>query len=132
MKLDFEDLQGVRRFRPLTAFGASKAANLLFTFELARRIAGSGVTANAVHPGLARTGLMRQAPALLRLPIALLSAAPARVAEKVAPLLLDAQHASANGKFFHRGREIDPPPNTLDPDAQRRLWEVSEGLTGLA
>ncbi len=59
--LDFEDLQGERRFRSLTAFGASKAAELLLTFELARRWEGSGVTVNAVHPGLARTNLMREA-----------------------------------------------------------------------
>jgi NAD(P)-dependent dehydrogenase (short-subunit alcohol dehydrogenase family) len=132
VKLDFDDLQGLHGFRSLMAFGASKAANLLFTFELSRRVAGSGVTANAVHPGLARTGLMAQSPALLRLPVALISAPPAGVAERVAPLLLDEQYASANGQFFHRGRAIEPPPYTRDPDVQRRLWEVSEQLTGLA
>ena len=131
VKLDFDDLQGARRFRALTAFGASKAANLLFTFELSRRIAGSGVTANAVHPGLARTGLMRQAPALLRAPVALLSAPPDRAAERIAPLVLDERYSSATGQFFHRGRAIDPPPYTRDPDVQRRLWEVSAQLTGL-
>src|SRR4051812_1954530 len=64
-KLDFDDLQGERPFRSLTAFGASKAADLLFTFELARRSAGTGVTANAIHPGLVRTNLMSGAPALI-------------------------------------------------------------------
>ena len=78
VKLDFDDLQGRRRFRALRAFGASKAANLLFTFGLAARVAGSGVVANAVHPGLARTGLMRQSPVILRAPIALISAPPDR------------------------------------------------------
>ena len=62
-KLDFDDLQGERRFRSLTNFGASKAADLLFTFELARRLDGTGVTANAIHPGLVRTSLMSGAPA---------------------------------------------------------------------
>jgi retinol dehydrogenase 12 len=70
VKLDFDDLQGQRRFRALRAFGASKAANLIFTFGLAARVSGKGVVANAVHPGLARTGLMRQSPLLLRAPIA--------------------------------------------------------------
>ncbi len=56
VRLDFDDLQGERRFRSLSAFGASKAADLLFTFELARRLEGGPVTANAVHPGLVRTG----------------------------------------------------------------------------
>lgn len=132
VKLDFDDLQGKRRFRALMAFGASKAANLLFTFELARRVAGSGVTANAVHPGLARTGLMRQSPLLLRAPIALLSAPVERVAARIVPLLLDEAFASANGQFFHRGRAIDPPSSTRDVEVQKRLWEVSERLTGLA
>jgi NAD(P)-dependent dehydrogenase (short-subunit alcohol dehydrogenase family) len=63
---DLDDLQSERRFRALNAFGASKAANLLFTYSLARRLAGSGVTANAVHPGLVRSKLMRFAPAPLR------------------------------------------------------------------
>jgi NAD(P)-dependent dehydrogenase (short-subunit alcohol dehydrogenase family) len=52
VKVDFDDLQGLRRFRALTAFGASKAANLLFTFELARRVTGRGLTANAVPPSM--------------------------------------------------------------------------------
>src|SRR4029079_5279024 len=54
-KLDFEDLQGERRFRSLTNFGASKAADLLFTFELAHRVDGTGVTAHTIHPGVDTT-----------------------------------------------------------------------------
>jgi len=132
VKLDFDDLQGVTRFRALTAFGASKAANLLFTFELARRMEGTGLTANAVHPGLARTDLMRQSPALLRVPVALLSAPPDRVAARIAPFILDDEYANATGQFFHKGKPIDPPPYTRDTDVQRRLWEVSERLAGVA
>ena len=131
VKLDLGDLQGARRFRALMAFGATKAANLLFTFALARRTAGSGVTANAVHPGLARTGLMRQSPLILRLPVALLSSPPERVAERIVPLLLDEGYGAATGQFFHRGRAIDPPPYTRDVGVQERLWEVSESLSGL-
>jgi NAD(P)-dependent dehydrogenase (short-subunit alcohol dehydrogenase family) len=132
VKLNFDDLQSRQRFRSLTAFGASKAANLIFTFGLATRVAGSGVTANAVHPGLARTGLMRQSPLILRAPIALLSAPAERVAERIAPLLLADDYAGANGQFFHRGRAIDPPPYTRQGDIQQRLWAVSEQLAGLA
>jgi NAD(P)-dependent dehydrogenase (short-subunit alcohol dehydrogenase family) len=131
-KLNFDDLQGSQKFSALSAFGASKAANLLFTFELARRVAGSGVTANAVHPGLTRTGLMRQASAPLRAILALMSAPVDKVADRIAPLLLDEEHVSANGQFFHKGRPIDPPKSTRDVDVQHRLWQVSEQLTGLA
>jgi NAD(P)-dependent dehydrogenase (short-subunit alcohol dehydrogenase family) len=131
-RLNFDDLEGSQRFSALSAFGASKAANLLFTFELARRIAGSGVNANAVHPGLTRTGLMRQAAAPLRAVLGLMSAPVDKVAERIAPLLLNDAYASANGQFFHRGRAIDPPKSTRDVEVQHRLWQVSEQLTGLA
>lgn len=132
VRLDFDDLQGTSRFRALTAFGATKAADLLFAFELARRLAGTRLTSNAVHPGLARTSLMRQAPAILRLPVRLFSRTPDRVAARIAPLVLDEKYAAETGQFFHNGEAMDPPPYTRDADVQRRLWEVSERLTGLA
>jgi NAD(P)-dependent dehydrogenase (short-subunit alcohol dehydrogenase family) len=131
VRLDFDDLQGARRFSALRAFGASKAGNLLFTFELARRLEGSGVVANAVHPGVTRTALMREAPAPLRWLTRLRSAPPERAAAEIAPLLTSVDFASANGSFFHRGREIDASPYTRDPEVGRRLWEVSAALTKL-
>lgn len=79
VRLDFENLQGERRFNALTAFGATKMANLLFTFDLAKRFEGSGVTVNAVHPGMVRSHLMREAPAPLRWITSLFSASPDRL-----------------------------------------------------
>jgi NAD(P)-dependent dehydrogenase (short-subunit alcohol dehydrogenase family) len=116
----------------LTAFGATKAANLLFTFGLARRLTGSPITANAVHPGLARTGLMRQAPLPIRWLPWLVSRSPDRVAADIAPLVLSADHEGRSGRFLHRGREIDPPSFANDVALQDRLWAVSEQLTGIA
>ena len=100
--------------------------------EAARTEIGSGVTANAVNPGLARTGLMRQASAPLRGVLRLMSAPVDKVADRIAPLLLDPAYASANGQFFHKGKPIDPPKSTLDVGDQHRLWQVSQQLTGLA
>jgi NAD(P)-dependent dehydrogenase (short-subunit alcohol dehydrogenase family) len=131
-KLDLDDLQGERGFRPLTAFGASKAGELLLSFELARRWDGSGVTVNAVHPGLARTNLMRQAPAPIRWLSRLASAPPQRAAAAIVPLALSAEYANRTGRFFAKGREIDPPPYTRDPEVARRLWDACAGLTGLS
>ena len=88
-KLDFDDLQGERRFRSLTNFGASKAADLLFTFELARRLDGTGVTANAIHPGLVRTSLMSGAPAVIRWAVWPFSGSPESAAKTIVPLALD-------------------------------------------
>jgi NAD(P)-dependent dehydrogenase (short-subunit alcohol dehydrogenase family) len=130
-KLDFDDLQGERRFRSLSAFGASKAADLLFTFELARRLDGSGVTANAVHPGLVRTSLMNGAPAPLRWVIWPFSRSPKAAVESIVPLALAPEYAGRSGLFFHKGRAIDPPKPAQDPDVARRLWETCEQLTGV-
>jgi NAD(P)-dependent dehydrogenase (short-subunit alcohol dehydrogenase family) len=130
-KLDFDDLQAERRFRSLTVFGASKAADLLFTFELARRLKDTSVTANAVHPGLARTSLMRQAVAPLRWMIRPMSASPQRAAAAIAPLALSPEFERLTGRFFHAGHEIDAPPYTRDPQVARRLWDVAAALTDL-
>jgi NAD(P)-dependent dehydrogenase (short-subunit alcohol dehydrogenase family) len=132
VRLDFDDLQAERRFRSLTVFGATKAADLLFTFELARGLEGSGATANAVHPGLVRTNLMRGAPAPLRRATWLVSAPPARAAAAIVPLALSPFYAGLTGRFFKSGREIDPPPYTRDPDVARRLWNACAALAQAA
>jgi NAD(P)-dependent dehydrogenase (short-subunit alcohol dehydrogenase family) len=129
-KLDFDDLQGERRFRSLTNFGASKAADLLFTFELARRLDGSSVTANAIHPGLVRTSLMSGAPALIRWAVWPFSGSPDSAAKTIVPLALDPAFEGRSGQFFHHAKAIDPPKSTRDPDVARRLWDVSAELTG--
>jgi NAD(P)-dependent dehydrogenase (short-subunit alcohol dehydrogenase family) len=129
-KLDFDDLQGERRFRSLTNFGASKAADLLFTFELARRLDGTRVTANAIHPGLVRTSLMSGAPAVIRWAVWPFSSSPESAAKTIVPLALDPVFADRSGQFFHHATAIDPPASTRDPDVARRLWDVAADLTG--
>jgi NAD(P)-dependent dehydrogenase (short-subunit alcohol dehydrogenase family) len=129
-KLDFDDLQGERRFRSLTNFGASKAADLLFTFELARRLNETGVTANAIHPGLVRTSLMTGAPALIRWALWPFSGTPESAVKTIVPLALDPAFEGRSGQFFHHAKAIDPPASTRDPDVARRLWDVSAELTG--
>jgi NAD(P)-dependent dehydrogenase (short-subunit alcohol dehydrogenase family) len=132
VKLDFDDLQGERRFRALRAFGASKAADLVFTFELARRLADTGVAVDAVHPGLVRTSLMREAPALLRWATRLVSAPPTQAATAIAPLVLGPDSDGRTGRFFKDGREIEAPPYTREPDVGHRLWDASAALTHLS
>jgi NAD(P)-dependent dehydrogenase (short-subunit alcohol dehydrogenase family) len=129
-RLDFDDLQGERRFRSLTNFGASKAADLLFTFELARRLGKTRVTANAIHPGLVRTSLMSGAPAVIRWAVRPFSGSPESAAKTIVPLALDPDFADRSGQFFHHAKTIDPPKSTRDPDVARRLWDVAAELTG--
>ena len=128
-KLDFEDLQAERNFNSLAAFGASKMANLLFTFELARRLEGTGVTANAIHPGLVRSQIMREASLPVRLLTWLFASPARRAAQAIAGLVTDSSYANIHGKFLHQGKEIDAAEYALDRANQARLWEISEQLT---
>lgn len=127
--LNFDDLQGEKQFSSLNAFGATKMANLLFTFELARRMENTGVTVNALHPGLVRSPLMKEAILPLRLLTALLSSSPNRVAEEIVRVITEPEFENMNGKFLHHGKVIEPDPYALDTAAQVRLWEISEKLT---
>lgn len=130
--LNFEDLQSENEFNSLHAFGATKMANLLFTFELAGRLEHTGVTVNAVHPGLVRTSLMKEAILPIRLLTWLFSSSPNRAARKIVALATAPEFEDTNGKFLHRGKEIQPDAYALNPDIQSRLWQVSEQLTGIA
>ncbi len=129
--LNFEDLQGEQKFSSLMAFGASKMANLLFTFALARQLEGTDITTNAIHPGLVRSGILQEANLMIRLLTRLASRAPEKTAQTLAQLATDAQFAGKNGCFFHagkQGKELQPPAYALDPANQQRLWEISLGL----
>jgi retinol dehydrogenase 14 len=131
-RVDFDDLQSERHFRSLTAFGATKAADLVFTFELARRTKEAGITANAVHPGVTRTSLMREAPAIVRWMSRLIARSPDRAAAAIRPLVTSRAYEGVTGRFFKDGREIKPPPGTDDPELGRRLWTACAELTGIA
>jgi NAD(P)-dependent dehydrogenase (short-subunit alcohol dehydrogenase family) len=133
MRPDFMDLQGERKFGPILAFGASKAADLLFTYALARRLEGRGVTVNAYHPGIVRTNLVRGAPAPVRLITSILNVfvgvSPKRASRGLVQLA-SAQFESATGTLIHDGKTMKAPFSG-DIDAQDRLWQVSCELTGL-
>jgi len=131
-QLDFDDLQGEKKFNSLNAFGATKMANLLFTFELARRLEGSNVTANAIHPGLSRSQLMKEAFAPLKLITWLLSSPPQKAAEDILKMATAPEFANVSGKFFHHGKEIEAPAYARDRNNQERLWEISERLTDIS
>jgi NAD(P)-dependent dehydrogenase (short-subunit alcohol dehydrogenase family) len=127
--LDFDDLQGERKFTSLNAFGATKTANLLFTYELARRLANTGVTVNAIHPGLVKSGIMKEAFAPLRFLTLLFSSPPGRAAREVVRIATAPEFEKTTGKFLHNGQEVESSAYSLDPANQARLWEMSEALT---
>ncbi len=131
-QLDFDDLQSAGRWSALRAFGASKMCNLLFTFELARRLEGTGVTANAVHPGLVKSNLLQEASRPVRWLTNLVSAPPEKAADGPVYLALSPDVAGVTGRFFKGKKRIDASPYARDPEVQHRLWDVSAALTNLA
>src|SRR5438552_11661060 len=130
-RVDVERLLNRDRFSALHSFGATKAANLMFTFELARRAKRWDVGAYAYHPGLVRSELMREAPRPIRVLTRLVSRPPNRAAEDLADLATSPAFASTTGWFFKGGRRIDPPKSTLDAKAQGELWRRSAELVEL-
>lgn len=136
--LDFDHLgQGGAGFG---AYSQSKMMNLLFTFELARRLEGSGVTVNALHPGFVATGFGKNnsgtVGAIMRFVVGTLMKPMARTPEQGAQttvyLASSPQVEGVTGQYFVDSRPAQPQPYAHDREAQRRLWERSEQITGIA
>jgi len=130
-RVDIDRLLDRHRFSAFHAFGATKAANLMFTFELARRAKRWDVRANAFHPGIVRSKGMREAPGALRLLSRFLARDPERAGQDLAELALSSAFAGTTGWFFRGTRRIDPPKSTLDTAQQAALWAQSAELVEL-
>jgi NAD(P)-dependent dehydrogenase (short-subunit alcohol dehydrogenase family) len=136
--IPFEDLQtATSHYRGMRVYGQSKLANILFTVELARRLAGSGVTANSLHPGTVRTGYGADGDArgLLAFGLKLSQPfflSPAEGARTSVFLASSATVEGVSGKYFVKCKEKPPRQWAQDPDAATRLWQVSEELVGLS
>lgn len=131
-RVDMDQLLSNNGFRALRTFGATKAANLMFTFELARRAKRWDVRAHAYHPGLIRSDLMLEAPRPIRMLTRIVSRPPNRAGEDLADLATSPAYSSITGWFFKGGRRIDPPKPSLDLEAQRGLWSRTAELVDLA
>jgi NAD(P)-dependent dehydrogenase (short-subunit alcohol dehydrogenase family) len=136
VEIDFDDLQGRRRYRGWRAYQQSKLANILFTYELARRLEGSGLTANTLHPGFVRTRFFADFTGwpgfVTRLGAALLAIGPEEGARTSVYLASSAEVEGATGQYFVKSRPARSSPQSHDRAAADRLWRVSEELTGQA
>jgi NAD(P)-dependent dehydrogenase (short-subunit alcohol dehydrogenase family) len=129
--LDFDDLQNAKRYVGFFVYCESKLENVLFTYELARRLEGSGVTANCFHPGAIATELFRDQNLLVRLGTQLFLKTPARGAETGVYLATSPEVQSVTGKYFVNKRPARSNKQSYDEAAAKRLWDVSAELTGL-
>ena len=130
--LDFDNLELNRGYWAGKAYGRSKLCNLYFTYELARRLDGTGVTVNAMHPGFVRTNMAANNGWVVRLFLPLVhrnSLTPEQGARTIVYLASSPDVEGVTGKYFVREREVASDPISYDESAARRLWEVSEEMT---
>jgi NAD(P)-dependent dehydrogenase (short-subunit alcohol dehydrogenase family) len=131
-KVEFDNLQGEREYKGIPAYSNSKLENVLFTHELARRLAGTGVTANSLHPGAVATSIFRNTPKPIEWLIKLLTMSPEKGAETSVYLATSGEVEGISGKYFEKKQEKYPSRTAQDEELARKLWQVSEQLTGLS
>jgi NAD(P)-dependent dehydrogenase (short-subunit alcohol dehydrogenase family) len=134
--MPFEDLQSEKHYGGMRVYGESKLANILFTLELARRLQGSGVTANSLHPGTVRTGYGADGDTSGFLAFGIkagspLFLTPAQGARTSVYLASSPDVDGVSGQYFVKCKPAQPKSWARDPDSARRLWQISEELVGL-
>jgi retinol dehydrogenase 14 len=135
-RIELDDLQGERSYKSQQAYNQSKLANVLFTYELARRLEGTGVTANVLHPGVVRTSFGREDSGrfmrwLLPLVTPFLKT-PEKGAATSLHLASSPEVAGVTGRYFVNGHPKRSAAASYDLDLARTLWQVSAELTGVA
>jgi len=130
--IDFEDPQGERKYGGIRAYNQSKLAMVLFTYELAKRLKGTGVSANCVHPGVVATNLGRSNGGFFGFLTRLMRpffSSPEKGAETPIYLASSPEVEGVSGKYFAKGAEARSSERSYDEATGRGLWQVSEELT---
>lgn len=134
-ELDFDDLHLERGYFIMRAYNRAKLANVLFTRELARRLAGSGVTVNCLHPGMVATAIWSKAPWFARPFLAigkkLLMITPEEGGSRIVHLAVSPEVEGKTGGYYDRNREVRPSRLAEDDALARRLWDESLKLVRL-
>lgn len=131
-RLDFDDIESAKSYRTMRVYGRSKMANILFTYELARRLQGTGVTVNCLHPGAVATGLGRNNGAVANFFIRILAPffrTPSNGAATSVHLASAPELANVTGKYFSDSKETRTSAPSYDEGDARRLWDISERMT---
>jgi len=129
--IDPTSFRTTKGYNAQTAYAQSKLANVLFAFALARRLEGTSVTSNALHPGGVRTDIVRDLPWIVRMLIGLVFISAERGAETSIMLASDPAYQSVTGRYFDQGKEVSAANIALNVEAQEALWSESLALLGL-
>jgi NAD(P)-dependent dehydrogenase (short-subunit alcohol dehydrogenase family) len=132
--INFDDLNSKQSYATMRVYGQSKLANIMFTYELARRLDGTQVTANSLHPGFVRTNFGRNNGWLSRLIMPVIQLAgitKEKGAETMTYLASSPEVEGVNGKYFEKKTAVSSSKVSYDEAAQKRLWDVSAEMVGL-
>lgn len=133
--IDFANLQGEEHYSITSAYAQSKLANVLFTYALARRLAGTGVTANCLHPGVVATDIWSKGPAWTQ-PFAKIiqkfMISPEKGAETMVYLATSQALNPDSGRYYDNGKALKSSKISYNEALQERLWDLSLQMTGLA
>ncbi len=132
--LDFDDLQAAKGYSAYKAYGRSKLCNILFTRELARRLGGTGVTANCLHPGFVDTRFGDRSGGILSWVVRvakILAISPEKGAETIVYLAAAPDVAGRSGEYFYQCRPATPTEAARDDAAAQRLWMLSQKIAGI-
>jgi NAD(P)-dependent dehydrogenase (short-subunit alcohol dehydrogenase family) len=132
--IDFEDLYGDHHYRQLKAYSQSKLAVILFTYEFARKIEGSGVSVNCLHPGFVKTNMIRKFRPFVKYfyhLIGLFMSTPKRGAKTSIYLASSPEIDGISGKYFKRRKVAKSVKISYDKDVAKQLWDISVNLTNV-
>jgi NAD(P)-dependent dehydrogenase (short-subunit alcohol dehydrogenase family) len=130
----FDDLNQEKKYNAMRAYAQSKLANILFTYELARRLKGTNVTTNTLHPGTVRSGFGRDLPGIGGLffrHFGFMMRSPEKAAQTVSWLASAVELSGVNGRYFMDMREIRSSRISYNTEVADRLWQVSAQMTGV-
>jgi NAD(P)-dependent dehydrogenase (short-subunit alcohol dehydrogenase family) len=134
-KINFDDLNAEKSYSGWGAYSNSKLMNVLFTYELARRLQGSGVTVNCLHPGFVATQFGKNNGGLIGLGLSLVqrvgAISPEQGAETTLYLATSPEVEGITGRYFDQKKAVESSKISQDEETARRLWEISLELTGL-
>ncbi|MCX6066564.1 MAG: SDR family oxidoreductase [Chloroflexi bacterium] len=127
-KINFDDIQLAKSYSGFGAYAQSKLANVLFTYELARKLEGTNVTANALHPGFVNTGFGKNNGGLMKFALGLLKPMQRKVEDGASTSVFLASSPAVQGvtgKYFTDSKEVESDPATYDQSAAAKLWNLT-------
>lgn len=128
VKINFEDLQTTKNYSFMKAVGPTKLGMIMFTQSLAKKLEGTGVTVNSLHPGLAKSNILNDLSPFVRFIFKMMSGSSEKCAETSIFLATSPTVEKVTGKYFEKKKEVKPGANATNPEHIKQLWDVSMKL----